>query len=44
MKYVLDVQYKRNENTIVVCIGFKDWEDEKVIYFERVLARGKEQQ
>lgn len=32
MKYVLDVQYKGNENAVVACLGFENWEDEKAIY------------
>ena len=32
MKYVLDVQYNGNENAIVACIGFKNWDDEKASY------------
>ena len=32
MKYVLDVQYNGNENAVVACLGFKNWEDEKAVY------------
>ena len=32
MKYVLDVQYNGNENAVVACLGFENWEDEKVVY------------
>jgi len=32
MKYVLDVQYNGNENAVVACLGFENWEDEKALY------------
>ena len=32
MKYVLDVQYNGNENAVVACLGFENWEDEKAVY------------
>jgi len=32
MKYVLDVQYNGNDNALVACLGFKNWEDEKASY------------
>ena len=32
MKYVLDVQYNGNENAVVACLGFENWEDEKATY------------
>jgi deoxyinosine 3'endonuclease (endonuclease V) len=32
MKYVLDVQYNGNENAVVACIGFKNWNDKKASY------------
>ena len=32
MKYVLDVQYNGNENAMVACLGFENWEDEKATY------------
>jgi len=32
MKYVLDVQYNGNENAVVACLGFENWEDEKASY------------
>jgi len=32
MKYVLDVQYNGDENAVVACLGFENWEDEKSLY------------
>jgi len=32
LKYALDVQYNNNENAIVACIGFENWNDKKPIY------------
>ncbi len=32
MKYVLDVQYNGNNNGLVACIGFKNWNDKKASY------------
>jgi len=32
MIYVLDVQYNNNENAMVACIGFKNFEDNEPYY------------
>jgi len=32
VKYVLDVQYNGDENAVVACLGFENWEDEKALY------------
>ena len=32
MNYVLDVQYNGNNDGLVACIGFKNWDDEKASY------------
>ena len=32
MIYTLDVQYNGNENALVACIGFQNWNDEKPSY------------
>ena len=32
MKYLLDVQYNGNENAVVACLGFENWDDEKALY------------
>lgn len=35
MKYALDVQYNGNENAVVACLGFKNWEDETASYVKQ---------
>jgi len=35
MKYVLDVQYNGNENAVVACLGFENWEDKKASYVKQ---------
>lgn len=35
MKYALDVQYNGNENAVVACLGFENWEDEEASYVKQ---------
>jgi len=35
MIYALDVQYNGNENAVVACLGFKNWEDERASYVKQ---------
>jgi deoxyribonuclease V len=35
MKYALDVQYNGNENAIVACLGFENWEDDTPSYVKQ---------
>ena len=34
MNYVLDVQYNGDNDGLVACIGFKNWDDEKASYLK----------
>ena len=34
LKYALDVQYNNNENAVVACIGFENWDDKKPLYIK----------
>lgn len=35
MKYALDVQYNGDENAVVACLGFENWDDDKPSYFKQ---------
>jgi len=35
MKYALDVQYNGNENAVVACLGFENWDDEQASYVKQ---------
>lgn len=35
MKYALDVQYNGDENAVVACLGFENWDDDKPSYVKQ---------